>query len=529
MRLFRRFSLRTKLLGLCVFMAGISLTLAFTGFVGLERVSEKYRVVSEETMPSLAELNNMLLNYRNLRIHLRTLGMPGLTREEQQDAISRVHEDIRKYEEEDKRYRNFPGSSEQAALYRAVDDEWQSFKRIGERALALQAAGTPAAYESLIRLFLKDCPEAAARYTAAADALERVHVAEADRSTRAAKANANQAIYFMLFLSLSGILLGMIFGFVLSTHVSSSIDAIANTLSANSLRVSQAAGDVASSSDQLAQSATEQASSLQETAASVEQITAMIARASENANSAANSSVQSRNKAEEGQDSVQAMLSSMGEIERSNDQIMDTINVSNTKLSEIVKIIEEIGSKTKIINDIVFQTKLLSFNASVEAARAGEHGKGFAVVAEEIGNLARVSGKAAEDITSLLERSSGQVNVIVADSRSRVQAILEEGRRKINSGMDVARRCAGLLTDIVRNVTGVAELAQEIAAAGKEQAAGVSEINRAMAQLDSVTQSNATVTQNTAVAADTLSKQSEGLKDATEDLLDLVNGQSDAA
>ena len=66
-------------------------------------------------------------------------------------------------------------------------------------------------------------------------------------------------------------------------------------------------------------------------------------------------------------------------------------NESNKEIQEIVKVIAEIGNKTKVINDIVFQTKLLSFNASVEAARAGENGKGFAVVAEEVGKL-RVAG-----------------------------------------------------------------------------------------------------------------------------------------
>jgi methyl-accepting chemotaxis protein len=89
------------------------------------------------------------------------------------------------------------------------------------------------------------------------------------------------------------------------------------------------------------------------------------------------------------------------------------MNKSNDEISSIVKVIAEIGDKTKVINDIVFQTKLLSFNASVEAARAGEQGKGFAVVAEEVGNLATMSGKAAEEISSMLGDSMGKVELIV--------------------------------------------------------------------------------------------------------------------
>lgn len=67
----------------------------------------------------------------------------------------------------------------------------------------------------------------------------------------------------------------------------------------------------------------------------------------------------------------------IGEISESNNRILQQVEDSNQKITDIVKVINEIGTKTKVINDIVFQTKLLSFNASVEAARAGEHGKGL--------------------------------------------------------------------------------------------------------------------------------------------------------
>ncbi|EQC49763.1 methyl-accepting chemotaxis protein [Bacteriovorax sp. DB6_IX] len=96
----------------------------------------------------------------------------------------------------------------------------------------------------------------------------------------------------------------------------------------------------------------------------------------------------------------------MNGIKNSNEAILTTTSEGNKKINEIVSVINEISEKTKVINDIVFQTKLLSFNASVEAARAGEHGKGFAVVAEEVGNLAQMSGKAAEEMVKFLESLS---------------------------------------------------------------------------------------------------------------------------
>ncbi|NCQ16281.1 chemotaxis protein, partial [Candidatus Falkowbacteria bacterium] len=74
---------------------------------------------------------------------------------------------------------------------------------------------------------------------------------------------------------------------------------------------------------------------------------------------------------------------------------MDRISESNQDIASLVFAIEEIAEKTKIIDDIVFQTKILSFNASVEAERAGEFGRGFSVVAQEVSNLAKMSGRAS--------------------------------------------------------------------------------------------------------------------------------------
>lgn len=79
------------------------------------------------------------------------------------------------------------------------------------------------------------------------------------------------------------------------------------------------------------------------------------------------------------------------------------MKISNKKITEITKVISEVAAKTQVINEIVFKTKLLSFNASVEAARAGDQGRGFSVVAEEVGNLAKMSGDAAKEISNITE------------------------------------------------------------------------------------------------------------------------------
>src|SRR6202007_2185187 len=117
-----------------------------------------------------------------------------------------------------------------------------------------------------------------------------------------------------------------------------------------------------------------------------------------------------------------------------NDHVMDQIKQSNEKVADIVKVISEIGNKTKVINDIVFQTKLLSFNASVEAARAGEHGRGFAGVCRGVGNLAEMSGKSAKEISSLLEESVSRVETMVAETRQTVAGLMNRSRSIVETG-----------------------------------------------------------------------------------------------
>jgi methyl-accepting chemotaxis protein len=219
------------------------------------------------------------------------------------------------------------------------------------------------------------------------------------------------------------------------------------------------------------------------------------------------------------------MISSIDEINRSNTDIMTQIESSNQQISDIVKVISEIGNKTKVINDIVFQTKLLSFNASVEAARAGEHGKGFAVVAEEVGNLAQMSGNAAKEISQMLEGSIQKVEGIVNETKSSVEKLVVVGKEKVQTGTTTAKQCGEVLDEIVKSVTEVNQMIGEISTASREQAQGVQEINKAMSQMDQVTQQNAASSQEIAGAAEQLASQAESLRTMVEGLMKTVEGR----
>lgn len=345
----------------------------------------------------------------------------------------------------------------------------------------------------------------------------------AERSANA-NADAQRAIIVDSVVVTCSILMSLLVSFFILRALTRAIADIVKGLHDSSTQVSAASSQIASASEELSQASSEQAASLEETAASVEEMNSMVAKNSDNAASAASSSAASEQKALNGKTTVDKMSQRMQAIDASNTAIMNQINESNAAMAEIVSVIEQIDKKTRVINDIVNKTELLSFNASVEAARAGEHGKGFAVVAEEVGNLARMSGAAAEEIGSMLEQSIAKVNQVVNETKSSVERLIAEGKKTIEQGAEVARECGEVFEGVVHDVTSVSGMASEISSASQEQSRGCAEITKAMAQLDEMTQQNATTSEECASAAEELSAQAEMLKGAVARLVRTVNG-----
>ena len=238
-----------------------------------------------------------------------------------------------------------------------------------------------------------------------------------------------------------------------------------------STSITSAAGEISQGNTDLSQRTEEQASSLEQTAASIEELTSTVTQNADNAREASQLAVSAREQATRGGDVVQNAVVAMG-----------AINESSKKISDIIGVIDEIA----------FQTNLLALNAAVEAARAGEQGRGFAVVASEVRNLAQRSAGAAKEIKTLINDSV----------------------RKVDEGSKLVNASGATLGEIVSSVKRVADIISEIAAASAEQSSGIDQVNKAIGQMDQVTQQNAALVEEAAAAAESLDEQARGLLDS---------------
>ncbi len=312
----------------------------------------------------------------------------------------------------------------------------------------------------------------------------------------------------------------------ISSKISSQLSAAVGQLTIDAGEIKGSSRRMAETGSSLSASAAQQSSSLEETAAAVDEIHSMVAKNAENASQSKSVAEEASKTAEQGKRAVNSVLVSIEGIQANNEEVIRQVGEGNEQLGEVIQVIQEIHNKTKIINDIAFQTKLLSFNASVEAARAGEAGKGFSVVAEEVGSLAQLSGTAAKDIADMLHTSSARVRTLIESTRGKMDLMISSGRERIEGGIRTVRDCNETLDQIVTQSEEVSRRVSEIATASREQSQGIQEITRAVRQLEIVTQQNATGARDSADASQSLSLQADRLDQLAKDLSATLQGSA---
>lgn len=277
------------------------------------------------------------------------------------------------------------------------------------------------------------------------------------------------------------LILGIALALVLTRSITAPLRRIIDGLGGGADQVASASGQVSSTSQSLAEGASQQAAAIEETSSSLEEMSSMTRQNADNARQANTLMSEAR-------------------------QVVETANVSMERLTgsmtEISQASEETSKIIKTIDEIAFQTNLLALNAAVEAARAGEAGAGFAVVADEVRNLALRAAEAAKNTASLIE---GTV-------------------KKVKDGSSLVAQTNEAFQQVANASNKAAELVGEISAASSEQAQGIDQINRAVTEMDKVTQQNAASAEESASASEEMNAQAETMKDMVGELVAMVGG-----
>ena len=293
-------------------------------------------------------------------------------------------------------------------------------------------------------------------------------------------------------------------------------------------QISSGSEKVLASSGELETSSSSQAEAVQETAATLEEVRSIIGSNLQMTLRSEQLSNQTEQSANDSCELMKTLTSTIENVKQGNDDALNRVTLSYNEIRDISQVLKSIDAKTGVINDIVFQTKLLSFNASVEAARAGEHGKGFAVVAEEVGKLAAMTGAAALEINETMKKSMTNVNDLIKNSEDSVLESFREVSKRVQSTVDLSLKTAGALNEILNRAQETNSNMKDIAVASREQTTAVEQIAMAVNQIDQGVQQTATSAKNANAISNALNEQVKALDEINVRIQEILNGRKSA-
>ncbi len=477
----KNMGIKTKLIGGFSLVALITLVVGIVGWIGVSGTDTALREVAMVRLPSIEGLEIMneaqtaISRYERILVYEKNP-------EHVARNIAGLSEAWKRAEKGWKIYEPLPQTKEEEVMWKEFVPKWETWKKAHQEVMDQVKKGD---YEKAYALSYGKAREAFKPAEKLLNDLVTLNVNVADEFTKKALPAADRAKLIALIGMILGAVLSLALGVWLSLSISRPINRIIQGLEDGAEQVASASAQVSSASQSLAEGASEQAAGLEETSSSIEEMTSMTKQNADNATQANTQMADTTKVVTEANQAMQDLTQSMREITAAS---------------------EETGKIIKTIDEIAFQTNLLALNAAVEAARAGEAGAGFAVVADEVRNLAMRAAEAAKNTSNLIE---GTV-------------------KKIKNGSDIVGRTNEAFVKVAGGSKKVGELVGEIAAASNEQAQGIDQINKAVAEMDKVVQQNAANAEESASASEEMNAQAGEMKGMVDELISLVGGNGKA-
>ena len=492
-------------------LVGFVLLLILTAFIGIFSIYELSSVNHSATelgtnwMPSVQAALGMKERISRIRSQEAQLVFAE-NQEEVDKYLGRVKEAITGLKENEAVYGNLISEPEERKLYAEYTKNVGDYLQISDKMAALKKADNS---EEAVALLRGESSKVNSKLREIVDKIVKINVDGGTLAYQSSIRVYEHSRTLIVILLLVSLVIGFVLAFMLagivarplqyavkvaqtvaagdlSSHIevrskdetglllqalkdmNGSLMAVVSQVRKGTDQITFASTEIAQGNMDLSNRTENQASSLEETASSMEEITSTIQHNADNARQANQLSHSATEVAQRGGHVVSQVVDTMGSINESSKKIVDIIAV---------------------IDGIAFQTNILALNAAVEAARAGEQGRGFAVVASEVRNLAQRSAGAAKEIKELINDSVDKV---------------AEGSRLVD-------QAGSTMSEVVESVKRVSDIISEITAAGLEQSAGISQINDAVTEMDTLTQQNAALVEQAAAAATTLQEQAQQL------------------
>lgn len=511
MNWFYRLKIRTQLTLGFIFVAIIAALVGGVGLTSINRIHQMADRMHDFELQGLHLVSRADAELRSAGRSLRAV-MLAPTEAERNNAVRELQEHFKALNDYGREAGNYYVTEEGQSAHRRMQGLVRDYESAANSVVAQVRQNFFGSQTKALELLISDARPKGNAAEAAIQTLVERKLSNAQAFDAEILAERDRAIVFMAVLTLAGVALALLLGFLIARFMSrrlggepdevagvaaaiakgdltvhidtqgiasdsimanvaamqTSLRRLVGSVLGSSRSIASGASQIAAGNADLSQRTEEQAANLTETAAAMEELAGTVKNNADVARQAAQRAMAASRSAENGGEVVDNVVQTMAGITESSKRIVDIISV---------------------IDSIAFQTNILALNAAVEAARAGEQGRGFAVVAGEVRSLAQKSAAAAKDIKELIDDSV----------------------EKINDGSKLVDTAGETMDGIVAEVKQVTDLISEISAATSEQTSGISQVNDAVLQLSDVTQQNAALVEQSAAASDSLNDQAQRL------------------